>query len=41
MDLNTVLQILDSAWKEHLLAMDHLPWLRNQLAERTLGWVKR
>jgi len=24
-----------------LLAMDHLPWLRNQLAERTLGWVKR
>ncbi|MBE5253597.1 2-octaprenyl-6-methoxyphenyl hydroxylase [Mixta mediterraneensis] len=24
-----------------LLAMDHLPWLRKQLAERTLGWVKR
>ncbi|MCZ4060288.1 2-octaprenyl-6-methoxyphenyl hydroxylase [Pantoea sp. LMR881] len=24
-----------------LMAMDHLPWLRNQLAERTLGWVKR
>ncbi|MCP2230410.1 2-octaprenyl-6-methoxyphenyl hydroxylase [Erwinia aphidicola] len=24
-----------------LLAMDHLPLLRNLLAERTLGWVKR
>ncbi len=24
-----------------LMAMDHLPWLRNQLSERTLGWVKR
>lgn len=24
-----------------LLAMDHLPQLRNRLAERTLGWVKR
>lgn len=24
-----------------LMAMDHLPLLRNQLAERTLGWVKR
>lgn len=24
-----------------LMAMDNLPWLRNQLAERTLGWVKR
>jgi len=24
-----------------LMAMDHLPGLRNQLAERTLGWVKR
>ena len=24
-----------------LVAMDHLPWLRNPLAARTLGWVKR
>ena len=24
-----------------LVAMDHLPWLRNPLAVRTLGWVKR
>ena len=24
-----------------LMAMDNQPWLRNQLAERTLGWVKR
>lgn len=24
-----------------LMAMDSQPWLRNQLAERTLGWVKR
>lgn len=24
-----------------LMAMDKQPWLRNQLAERTLGWVKR
>lgn len=24
-----------------LMAMDYLPWLRYQLAERTLGWVRR
>lgn len=24
-----------------LVAMEHLPWLRNALAARTLGWVKR
>ena len=24
-----------------LVVMDHLPWLRNPLAARTLGWVKR
>ncbi|WP_130831572.1 2-octaprenyl-6-methoxyphenyl hydroxylase [[Erwinia] mediterraneensis] len=24
-----------------LMAMDNQPWLRNQLAERTLGWVRR